>query len=119
LSLDSLAEIQARLKEFAGTRDWGQFHTPKNLCCALSVEAAELLEIFQWERSDENRALSEDDRTRVSEEMADVLFYLVMLADSLAIDLPKAAAAKLAKNELKYPAELSRGRSTKYTELER
>ncbi len=117
MSLDSLSEIRIRLREFVAAREWAQFHSPKNLSCALSVEAAELLEIFQWERDEANPDLSSKSRERAAEELADVLFYLIMLADRLEIDLPRAAEAKLVQNAEKYPVALARGRSTKHDEL--
>ena len=103
------------LREFAAERDWDQFHSPKNLACALSVEAAELLEHFQW--SSDKQALPADQLEAVSHEIADVLLYLIRLADKLGIDPVAAATAKLVLNAQKYPVDLSRGSSKKYTEL--
>ena len=114
---DALQALQKALREFARERDWEQFHTPKNLATALSVEAAELLEHFQWLTDEQSRTLDDAKRTAVGEEIADVLLYLLQLADKLDIDPLQAAERKLRLNAEKYPAERARGRSDKYTEL--
>jgi NTP pyrophosphatase (non-canonical NTP hydrolase) len=116
MSEDRLTELQRRLAAFATARDWDQFHSPKNLAMALSVEAAELLEEFQWLTEEQSRALDSERRERVRLEMADVLIYLLRLADKLGVDLQSAATDKIALNELKYPADRVRGSSRKYTE---
>ena len=113
----TLQALREAMRRFAAERDWDQFHSPKNLAAALSVEAAELLEHFQWLTEDASRALPAEARARVAEEMADVLLYLVRLADKLDVDLAAAAVAKIARNAEKYPVEKSRGSSRKYTEL--
>lgn len=105
------------LREFSSQRDWDQFHSPKNLASALTVEAAELLEHFQWLTEAQSRELPADKRVAVGEEMADVLLYLLRLSDQLNIDLVDAARRKLALNAAKYPVDRSRGTSKKYTEL--
>lgn len=107
---DALTALRDALREFADERDWDQFHSPKNLAIALSVEAAELLEHFQW--SDEAAAPE-----KVREELADVLLYLIRLADKLDVDLAAAARDKIALNAKKYPADKARGSSRKYTDL--
>ena len=109
--------LRSKLRLFAEERDWDKFHSPKNLAAALSVEAAELLEHFQWLTEVESASLSEEKRREVSEELADVLIYLIRLADKLEIDLVQAAEQKMLKNAEKYPVEKSKGKSTKYTEL--
>jgi NTP pyrophosphatase (non-canonical NTP hydrolase) len=109
--------LQAALREFARAREWEQFHSPKNLASALSVESAELLEHFQWLTEEQSRDLSPDKRNLVAEELADVLLYTLQLADKLGIDPLDAAWKKLKVNEDKYPADRARGRSTKYTDL--
>ena len=114
---DALQALQKALREFARERDWEQFHTPKNLATALSVEAAELLEHFQWLTDEQSRTLDDAKRTAVGEELADVLLYLLLLADKLDIDPLQAAERKLRLNADKYPADRARGRSDKYTEL--
>jgi len=116
MSADRLAELGRRLAEFAAARDWDQFHSPKNLAMALSVEAAELVEEFQWLTEEQSGALDPERRERVRLEAADVLIYLVRLADKLDIDLLRAADDKIAQNELKYPADRVRGDSRKYTD---
>lgn len=116
-SPDSVDSIREALRRFVEARDWDQFHSPKNLAMALSVEAAELLERFQWKTDEESGKLSEAERAAIAEEIADVFLYLLRLSDKLDIGLLDAARAKLRVNEAKYPVEKSKGRSTKYTEL--
>lgn len=110
-------ELQASLRTFAAERDWEQFHSPKNLATALSIEASELLEHFQWLTGQQSLALSEDKRAKVAEEIADVLLYLLQLADKLNIDPLDAARMKLRINGEKYPVKLAKGTSKKYSEL--
>jgi dCTP diphosphatase len=93
--LESIQQLRDALRAFAADRDWDQFHSPKNLSMALTVEAGELQEHFQWLTEEASRALAGDDLAAVSAEMADVFIYLVRLADKLGIDLLQAAAAKL------------------------
>lgn len=112
-----LHELRDRLRRFAAERDWDQFHTPKNLAAALSVEAAELLEHFQWLTDPQSESLDPAKKARVAEELADVLLYLVRLADRLDVDLLDAALAKIAANAAKYPVEKAKGSMRKYTEL--
>jgi len=100
---DSLEQLAGRLKTFAAARDWGRFHSPKNLASALIVEAAELLEHFQWMTEAESRELAPSKREEVAMEMADVLLYLVQLSNELGIDLVQAAQAKVALNEVRFP----------------
>ena len=112
-----LVALRNRLRAFAAERDWDQFHSPKNLSAALSVEAAELLEHFQWLKEDESFALSPEKRAKVAEEIADVLLYLVRTADKLDIDVLDAALKKIEANAKKYPVEKARGKMTKYRDL--
>jgi NTP pyrophosphatase (non-canonical NTP hydrolase) len=114
---DPLRELALVLRRFADERDWDQFHAPKNLAMALSVEAAELLEHFQWLGEEESKQLPADKLAQVGEEMADVLLYLVRLADKLDVDLVQAAKRKVQLNAQKYPVERARGTSRKYTDL--
>lgn len=114
---DKVLSLIASLRKFSEDREWDQFHSPKNLACALSVEVAELLENFQWLTEEESRTLSVERRARVAEEMADVFLYLLSLSDKLGVDLMAAAQEKLLSNSEKYPVEKSRGTSKKYTEL--
>ena len=113
----ALQALARQLQQFADARDWGPFHSPKNLASALIVEAGELLEHFQWLTEDQSRQLAPDTRQAVAHEMADVLLYLVQLSTVLDIDLMDAARAKMALNAQKYPAEQSRGHSRKYDAL--
>ena len=113
---DPMRELREALRAFAAERDWDQFHSPRNLATALAVEAAELLEPFQWLTDEQSRALSPETRAAVEEELADVLLYLVRLADKLDVDLVQAAKRKMAINAQKYPVEIARGSSRKYSE---
>jgi len=114
---DTLRDLREALRVFAAARDWDQFHSPRNLATALSVEAAELLEPFQWLTDEQSRNLPPQTRAAVAEELADVLLYLVRLADKLDVDLEAAARAKIARNAEKYPVEKARGSSRKYDAL--
>ena len=109
--------LQLALREFARARDWEQFHSPRNLATALSIEASELLEHFQWLRVEDGAGVPEGKLSAVEEEMADVFIYLLRLADVLGVDLIEVSKAKVEANSRKYPVDLSRGRSAKYTEL--
>lgn len=111
-----LHAIRDLVRTFVDERDWDQFHTPKNLACALSVEVAELLEHFQWLQAGRVEELGEDKLEQVRHEMADVLVYLVRMADKLDVDLGAAVVEKMALNRAKYPAELVRGDARKYHE---
>ncbi len=115
--MNGLPELREALRVFCAEREWDQFHSPKNLAIALSVEASELLEQFQWLTEDESKTLPSETLEAISQEMADVLLYLVRLADKLDVNLLGAAEAKLRLNATKYPIEKSRGSSRKYTEL--
>lgn len=119
-SMDNLKSLQAELAAFAAERDWEQFHSPKNLAMALSVEAGELLERFQWltPEQSERGALSSDELSGVEEEMADVFLYLLRLADRLDVDLVAVADAKLKKNAEKYPVDKAKGNAVKYSRRE-
>ncbi len=113
----ALSQLREALRQFAADRDWDQFHSPKNLASALSVEAAELLEIFQWLSEEQSKRLTPEQLAHAREEMADVLNYLVRLADKLDVDLLAAAHEKIAQNARKYPVEKSRGSVKKYSDL--
>lgn len=113
----SLASLRDSLRRFADERDWDRFHSPKNLAMALSVETAELMEHFQWLSATEAQHLTPEKLQKVRHEMADVLLYLVRLADKLDVDLLSACSEKLDLNARKYPVEKARGSSKKYTEL--
>lgn len=111
-----LARLREIVRQFVDERDWDQFHTPKNLSSALSVEAAELLEHFQWLHSGRPEELGSEKLVQVRHEMADVLVYLVRLADKLDVDLMAAVEEKMVLNRAKYPADKVRGDARKYDE---
>lgn len=117
MSLDSLEQLAEAVRTFGHERDWHLYHTPKNLTAALIVEAAELLEPFQWLTPEESLNLPADQREAVRQEMADVLIYLVSLANCLDIDLLRAAEDKLAINARKYPVGKAKGSCAKSPEL--
>lgn len=114
-----LEDLRLRIRAFAAERDWDQFHDPKNLVMALGGEIGELTELFQWLSAAESvRAMEDAKRAEaVHDELADILYYLIRLADVLDVDLPAALRAKLLKNERNYPISRSRGSARKYTEL--
>jgi len=117
MSNNDFETIKHRLREFADTRDWNQFHSPKNLCMALGVEVAEITEHFQWLTEEQSKNLPRNKLHEVSTELADTLLYLVRLADKLDIDLVGAAFSKIELNKQKYPVDKSRGNAKKYTEF--
>ena len=108
----TVAHLRELVEEFVARRDWHQFHTPKNLAMSLAIEAAELMEHFQWLTPEQSRALADrpDDLAAVAEELADVFCYGLAMANELGVDLSTAIRAKMAKNEQKYPVEQFRGR---------
>jgi len=114
----TLQDLQQQLKAFAQERDWEQFHSPKNLAMALIVEAAELVEHFQWLKQSESEQLPADKHQEVVHEMADILVYLLRLAERLDVDLLEAVQQKMKINAAKYPADKVRGSNKKYTEYE-
>ena len=111
-----MLELKTQIKEFIRERDWEQYHAPKNLAMALSVEAAEIVEIFQWKKAEDQ--LSDEEQEALRQEIGDVLIYLIELADKFEIDIVEAAKHKLTLNQKKYPADLVRGKAEKYTEYE-
>jgi len=111
-----LQDLQNRLRQFAIERDWEQFHAPKNLAMALAVEAGELMEHFQWLSEEQSENLDKQQLETVGLEVADVFIFTVRLADRLGIDLADLVDRKIKMNEKKYPVELVRGSSKKYTE---
>ena len=115
---DSLTNLRHRIDEFVQERDWAQFHTPKNLSMAMIVEAAELVEHFQWNTPEESLQLTPEKREAVSHELADTFVYLLRIAEVLNIDLIEAANAKIDLNAKKYPVEKARGSNAKYTEYQ-
>lgn len=115
---DSLAALQARLKQFAVERDWEQFHSPKNLAMAMAGEVGEVMEHLQWLSAEQSEVLPDNTRDALALELADVLFYLLRLAERLDISMAEVARAKLSINEQRYPAERVRGSSRKYNEYD-
>ncbi len=115
----NLTELKNQLSEFAKERDWEQFHSVKNLVMALSVESSELLEIFQWLTPDQADQLktNPDLKMHAQEEIADIFIYLLRVATKLEINISDAVADKMIKNAEKYPVDLARGKSLKYTNL--
>ena len=117
--MNDLYKLKQKLSEFSNERDWDKFHTPKNLAAALSVEASELLEIFQW-LNDEESVNSPSDpkiKARTKDELADIFIYLMRLAGKMDIDLIEAAFEKLESSAKKYPVEKAKGNAKKYNEL--
>jgi dCTP diphosphatase len=112
-----LQALKTELREFAAAREWDRFHTPKNLAMALAGEAGEVLEIFQWLDDQQSMAISKSDegRLEVGNEIADVLIYLIRLADVLGIDIDDAVTRKIGMNASKYPIALARGNAVKYS----
>ena len=115
--MTDLESLRDQLRTFASERDWDQFHSPKNLAAALAVEASELLEHFQWLTEAQSQQLPPETLNEVSNEVADVLLYLIRISDKLGIDLITAANTKILLNAEKYPVEKARGSSRKYTEF--
>ena len=113
---DSLDNLRATINQFVAERDWAQFHTPKNLAMAMIVEAAELVEQFQWDTPQESQQLTSEKREAVSHELADTFVYLLRIAEVLEIDLIDATNKKITLNAIKYPAEKVKGSNAKYTE---
>lgn len=112
-----MKELLSQIREFNTARNWEQFHSPKNLVMALSVEVAEIVEHFQWLTQEQSRRLEAETHAKVKGEIADTLIYLLNLADQLRIDPVGAAKEKMATNELKYPVSLAKGHAKKYNEL--
>ena len=111
-------DIVLALRRFAEERDWDQFHSPKNLAMATTVEAAELQEHFQWLTEEQSKNLPSQKLAEVAEEIADIQVYLIRLADKLGIDILESVRAKIKRNAAKYPADKVRGDARKYTEYQ-
>lgn len=112
--MDKFEVLNARIKDFCVKRDWSQFHDPKNLAISLQLEATEVLELFQWTKDNQIKSGKE---TEISDELADVLYWVIMLGNHYNIDVVSALDKKIDKNEMKYPIEKSKGTAAKYTEL--
>ena len=106
-------KIKKEIKEFVDERDWDQFHTPKNLSMALSVEASELLEIFQWQKAEEYKSATEKQKEMIKDEIADIFYYLVRISEKLNINIEEALLNKMKKNKEKYPKESVKGKTIK------
>jgi dCTP diphosphatase len=116
--MNKLDKIKVRLRQFADERDWDQFHSPKNLAMALIVEAAELVEHFQWLTEKQSQKLPADKLAEVEQEIADIQIYLIRLADKLGIDMEKAVNDKIKLNEKRYPADKVRGKAGRHEEYD-
>ncbi len=115
--MSKIEEVIDELKEYTRERDWEKFHSPKNLSMALSVEASELLEIFQWLSEEESYLRHDSDKKQAAiDELADIFVYTLLLAEKFDTNLIEAAKSKISKNKIKYPAEKVRGSAKKYTE---
>ena len=115
--MDSLKAIAQRIVAFRDQRDWKQFHTPKDMLLALTIEVAELAELMQWKSGAQLAEALEMQRSELGDELADVLYWVLLIAHDLRVDIGQAFERKMAKNESKYPVELCKGRSDKYTQL--
>lgn len=115
--MSNLKELKQKLIEFRDERDWKQFHNPKDLSQAISIEASELLEHFLWISQEDSYKVVETNKEEIADEMADVLSFLLSLSDVTGIDLEEALLKKIEKNKQKYPVEKSKGVATKYTKL--
>lgn len=117
METDELQRLRQAIETFARDREWEQFHTPKNLAMAMSVEAAEVVEIFQWLTDEQSKTLNPEKVGALADELADTYIYLLKIAAHYGIDINRAALEKIRKNELKYPVDKARGNSKKYSEL--
>jgi len=118
-STTRISELKERVLAFVQERDWEQFHSPKNLSMALAAETAELMEHFLWATPEESKSVAKDPakRSKIAEELADVVIYALEFANSTGLDVAASIESKIAANARKYPVENARGRSAKYTEL--
>ena len=115
--MDTLNALTKLAIDFRNARDWGKFHKPKDVALSLSLEAAELLEHFQWKDDEEVKSHVAAHKDEIGEELSDILYWVLTMAHDLGIDLSAAFAAKMAKNEMKYPVQKCFGKNTKYSEL--
>jgi dCTP diphosphatase len=113
----TLKDLQILIRKFCDDRDWDQFHNPKDLAISLSLESAEVLEHFQWKNAEEMLKHAKEKKIEVGEELADVFYWTLLLANKLDIDLVNAFEKKMKKNAIKYPVEKAKGSHKKYTEL--
>jgi len=115
--MDVIKTIIKKINKFRDDRDWLQFHDPKNMAVSIMIEAAELLEHFQWKTKDEVQEYIKENKAEIADEIADIAMYLFELTDNLGIDLIEAMDKKLIKNEIKYPIEKAKSKHTKYNKL--
>lgn len=115
--MDALDELREKIREFRDARDWLQFHSPKNLAASISIEAAELLEIFQWCGNRDSVNVARQKRAAVEDEVADIAIYLLEFADIVGVDLSDAVKKKLERNERRYPVDKAKGSSQKWDSL--
>lgn len=115
--MNSIAELTKQIIKFRDDRDWKQFHSPKNMVLSLLIEAGELAEHFQWRENNEFDELDSGELTKIGEELADVLYWVLLMANDLGLDLEASFHAKMLKNIQKYPPDASRGRRNKYSEI--
>lgn len=115
--MKNINDLTKRIVAFCDARDWKQFHNPKDLAISLSLEASEVLEHFQWKTKEEIEKYIKTNRKEVGEELADVLYWVLLLANDLDIDIEKAFDIKMKENSKKYPIKKARGKHTKYTQL--
>ena len=113
-NIDQFEGLNKRIKKFCADREWSQFHDPKNLAISLQLEASEVLELFQWTKDNQ---IKNEKESEIADDLADVLYWVVMLSNHYNIDLVSALKEKMDKNEEKYPVEKAKGTSKKYTEL--
>lgn len=117
--MSSIKELQSKIEQFVKERDWEQFHAPKNLSMAISVEASELMEHFQWMEAEESRSIKDQSKlNEIEDEIADVLIFSLNFCNQMDIDPTEAIENKLDKNREKYPVDQAKGKSKKYTEIE-
>lgn len=112
-----IRKIINKLRIFSKERDWDKFHTLKNLACSINIESSELLEIFQWNELSKSEIKKKEIKKRISDEVADIMLYLIKFADIAKIDIENSCLEKIEKNKKKYPISLSKGVSTKYNKL--
>lgn len=115
--MSDLKDLQDKIIAFRDARDWKQFHNPKDLAISLSLEASEVLEHFQWKNPKEIEEYIKTDKADISEELSDVLYWVLLMSHDLGIDILDASFKKLAKNEAKYPIEKAKGSNKKYNQL--
>lgn len=115
--MSDIKSLQQKIALFVDERDWKQFHNPKDLAISLNLEASEVLELFQWKNTAEMAELIKKDKHKIEDELADVLYWVLLMADNLNIDVVSASEKKLEKNRKKYPVNKAKGNHKKYTEL--